>query len=98
MQTVNQTLFTRDDTIFGVCEGLGTDLGISPNLFRIAFGVSLLGNPLISIAAYLVCGALVAATRRAFPLRAKSAAAPVVQSDALNAENDTQAPEFALAA
>ena len=97
MTTATQNLFTRDDTTFGVCEGLGTDLGINPNFLRIAFGVSLLGNPLISIAAYLACGVLVAATHYAFPSRPKTTA-PVADVAVPQAQNDTHAPEFAQAA
>jgi hypothetical protein len=51
MQEAQSNLFTRDDTFFGVCEGLGQDLGISPNLLRLAFAIGTFFNPVGAIAA-----------------------------------------------
>ena len=60
-------LFARPDTMLGVCEGLGQDLGIHPNLLRIAFGAAIFFAPMAAVAVYLSLGLLVAATRYAFP-------------------------------
>lgn len=67
MQDVQGNLFTRNDTLLGVCEGLGEDLGINPTWLRIAFAVPLIWNPVAAIAAYLAAGVIVLATRLIFP-------------------------------
>lgn len=50
----------RDDTLLGVCEGLGLALGINPNIPRIIFSALLLWNPLIIVGLYLALGLVVA--------------------------------------
>ena len=70
-----QNLFTRDDTFFGVCQGLGEDLRIPPNLVRLAFLPLLFFAPVVAIASYLGLGVLIMAihwlirdrTQRALP-------------------------------
>jgi phage shock protein PspC (stress-responsive transcriptional regulator) len=59
----NANLLTRDDTFFGVCEGLGEDLRIHPNFLRVALAGLLFWNPPAAIAAYAGAGALVALSR-----------------------------------
>jgi phage shock protein PspC (stress-responsive transcriptional regulator) len=49
-------VLTRDDTFFGVCEALGEDLRIPPNLIRLAFAAGLFFSPLAAIGAYAVLG------------------------------------------
>lgn len=75
-------LFTRDDTFFGVCQGLGEDTGIPPSLLRLGFAFSLFWNPLAAVGAYVVLGLVVGLSRLLFPaLRAgevTAAAAPAV--------------------
>lgn len=68
-QTPKANLFTRDDTLFGVCQGLGEDLGFNPNWLRVPFVVLLLWNPVAVLAAYLGLGALVMAVRWISPDR-----------------------------
>ncbi|HEX8532798.1 MAG TPA: PspC domain-containing protein [Allosphingosinicella sp.] len=83
MQTEQFNLFTRPDTFFGVCEGLGEDLGIHANLFRVAFAALLFWNPPAALGAYAAAGVLVAATRfiapnpRIAPAEAEQAPAAV---------------------
>lgn len=60
---MGQNLFTRDDTFFGVCQGLGEDFGFNPNWLRLVFGVSLLWNPPVVLAAYGTLGLIVGASR-----------------------------------
>lgn len=69
MQQVSSSLFARPDTMLGVCEGLGQDLGISPTLLRIGFGVALLWNPLAVIAAYVATGIGLMLVHWALPVR-----------------------------
>ncbi len=60
-------LFLRNDTLMGICEGLGSDLGIHPNLLRIALALAFYFNPLAVIGIYLGMGVIVVASRYAFP-------------------------------
>ena len=53
----------RDDTIFGVCQGLGEDFGFNPNWPRAALGVGLLFAPVATIIGYAAVGLLVGITR-----------------------------------
>ena len=78
MSTRQPNLFTRSDTLFGVCEGLGQDIGIHPNLLRIAFGGLVIINLEMAIAVYLGLGLLVLLSRTLFPSRpaAQAVAAP----------------------
>jgi len=69
MQASQQSLFTRDDTFFGVCEALGEDFGFNPLYLRVAIGVAILWNPAVVIGAYVAAGVLVALSRWIFPGR-----------------------------
>jgi phage shock protein PspC (stress-responsive transcriptional regulator) len=97
MQDATQAnLFTRDDTFFGVCAGLGEDFGISPNILRVAFAALLFFNPPAALAAYAAAGAAVLLSRWLAPVprpavRAQPAAAPA-------ADNEQQAEVLAVAA
>jgi phage shock protein PspC (stress-responsive transcriptional regulator) len=64
MQT---NLFTRPDTLLGVCEGLGEDLGTHPNLLRVSLAGLLFWNPAAAIVTYVGAGAIVALSRWIFP-------------------------------
>lgn len=57
----------RSHTILGVCEGIGEDFGFNPVLLRIPFAASVLISPTMAIAAYLVLGLVVLASRMLFP-------------------------------
>jgi phage shock protein PspC (stress-responsive transcriptional regulator) len=69
-------LFTRSDTIFGVCQGFGEDLGVPPNLLRLGLGFLLFLNPLAALFTYVAAGAVVALSRWLFPVSAAAPAAP----------------------
>lgn len=89
MQNAQPSLFTRDDTLFGICEALGEDLGFNPLPLRVALGVLLLWNPVVVVSAYFGVGVLVMATRFAFPNRRRAAAqSTVIESEARAAQND----------
>ena len=68
MTTPQPSLFTRPDTFFGICQGMGEDLGIHPDLFRVAFGMAFFFAPLATLATYFALGLVVAATRTFFPV------------------------------
>lgn len=63
----NGNLFFRNDTIFGVCEGLGEDLGINPNLVRVPLAVGIMFAPLWVIGIYAALGLVVFGSRWLFP-------------------------------
>ena len=91
MQEDRGNLFTRNDTMFGVCEALGQDFGFNPLYLRLAFAVLLVPFPMPVIGAYVAAGILVAMSRLVFPApRRKAEAAPV----ALAAERKPE-PEYA---
>lgn len=88
------SLFARDDTFLGVCQGLGEDLGIPPNVLRLAITVPLFLFPAQTVAAYFGAGLLVLVTRLVYPVpRAAKAVA-----DAAPAEPAVEAKADLLAA
>jgi phage shock protein C len=66
----------RSDTLLGVCEAIGQDLGFNPTWLRAAFAGLFLWNPEVVVACYLGLGIVVALTRWAFPVTSKAAKAP----------------------
>lgn len=62
-------LFTRGDTLFGVCQGLGEDLGFNPNWLRVAFAVLLLANPTMVVGTYVALAVVVFVSRVIAPDR-----------------------------
>jgi phage shock protein PspC (stress-responsive transcriptional regulator) len=67
MDSTRPSLFNRPDTFFGVCEGLGQDLRIHPNILRVALAGLLFWSPAAAIGAYVAAGALVALSRWLVP-------------------------------
>lgn len=61
-------LLTRDDTFFGVCQGLGEDTGVPPSLIRVGLAFMLFWNPVAAVGAYLALGIVVAFARLLFPV------------------------------
>lgn len=79
MATEKGNLFLRNDTIFGVCEGLGEDLGFNPNFIRVPLGVGIIFAPLYVIGIYAALGLVVLASRLLFPDRRAGAAEAQVE-------------------
>ena len=88
MQNERGNLLTRGDTLLGVCEGLGEDLGFNPNYLRVLLAVGLLWNPTAVIATYLGLGVLVAATRWLVPTRRTQANAAPAQEQLVHQNDD----------
>lgn len=82
MTSESGNLFTRDDTMLGICEGLGEDLGFNPNWLRAALGAGLVWNPFAMIGIYLGLGIVVLFTRLVMPNPRRRAAAPPAGADA----------------
>ncbi len=90
MQNSNGNLFTRDDTFFGVCQGLGEDLGINPLYLRLAFPLVLFLYPMQAIVGYAAAGVLVLAVR--LIVREPRAPKPV-ETEVVTAPEQEEAPE-----
>lgn len=67
MHKAQGNLFTRPDTMFGVCEAIGRDLGFHPNILRVALAVPLIWTPLLMCGIYAALGVLVLASRLIAP-------------------------------
>ena len=63
------SLFAREDTLLGVCEGLGQELGVNPLFLRLAFALGLFWSLSNTVAVYLFMGVALMLFRWAFPLR-----------------------------
>ncbi len=63
MQTYQPSLIARNDTLLGICEAIGEDLGINANWLRVAFAVTVFFSLGLAVAAYLGAGVLVLASR-----------------------------------
>ena len=94
-------MFLRDDTFFGICQSIGEDFGFNPNWLRLAFGVSVLLNPVAVIGTYFALGALVLFSRLVVrnprPVRVGAEAPQAVAAEA-GAEGLVPAQEELLAA
>lgn len=69
-------LFLRNDTLFGVCEGLGEEFGINANWLRVPFAAGVLWNPMAIIGIYLALGIALALARWIYPKPRIAAATP----------------------
>lgn len=82
----------RGHTILGVCEAIGEDFGFNPTWLRVPLAASVLVSVEYAVAAYLVLGAIVLASRLLFPHpKAQNAdAAAVAAASAQPAEVEPQ--------
>jgi phage shock protein C len=69
----------RNDTLLGVCEALGHDLGFNPNFLRVPLAAGIIFAPLLMVGIYLSLGVLVFASRTFFPDRTAAATAQPVE-------------------
>jgi phage shock protein C len=95
-------VFSRPDTMLGVCQAIGEDFGFHPNWLRVAFAVPLIVSPFAVIGAYLALGLVVLATRMLLPNPRVAAEAVPVEAGAepvsTGREARERAEELALAA
>ncbi len=85
----------RSDTILGVCEALGQDLGIRPLFLRLAFAGLFYFNPPMVIGSYLALGAGVALARWLYPVRESVAEQAAANPAAPAADNEDSEPSLA---
>lgn len=90
MQFVRNSLFTRSTTMFGVCEALGQDFGVSPTWFRVAFAFAVIYNIEAAVLAYVAAGALVLISRLLHPNPVIAAEAEPVATDAVATEKPAE--------
>lgn len=105
MQKSQPSLFGRADTMFGICQALGEDFGVSPTWFRIAFASAVIFNMEAAIGAYAAVGLLVLLTRVLHPSPRKAVAADADEAPKMAAVEATEpaadvqdAPAMAVAA
>jgi phage shock protein PspC (stress-responsive transcriptional regulator) len=86
---------TRDDTLLGICEGIGHDFGFNPLWLRLAFAVTLLFSPVAVIGTYLALGLVVALTHWLYPMVHRQCLAPKERPVEISASSQG---DFAIAA
>lgn len=86
------SLLTRSDTLLGICEGMGEDLGINANWLRVAFALALFFSPIGTIAAYLACGVIVLASRLLFPVPRAEGEVVALATETVSEEEDETLP------
>jgi len=102
MQTYEPSLIARPDTLLGVCEAIGTDLGFNPIYLRVALATVVFFNLALAVGIYLGAGVIVVLTRWAHPsprkLMVVKQTAPTDETEQVRAENDQDALLLAAAA
>lgn len=102
MQTYEPSLIARPDTLLGVCEAIGTDLGFNPLYLRAGLAIVVFFNLALAVGIYLAAGVVVALSRWAYPsprkLMVAQQAAPTADVAQVRAENDQDALLLAAAA
>ncbi len=93
MQSAQPSLFARNDTFLGVCEGLGQDLGINPLWLRLALIPPLFFYPVFAIGGYLAAGIVVLLSRLLFPNPRLAAAAEAAEEQQPALAEETVEPE-----
>jgi phage shock protein PspC (stress-responsive transcriptional regulator) len=78
----------RNDTLLGVCEGLGQDLGFNPDFLRVPLAAGIIFAPFLMVGIYLALGVLVFVSRTFFPTKVQRIAKPRVAAPMV-AENET---------
>jgi phage shock protein PspC (stress-responsive transcriptional regulator) len=78
----------RNDTILGVCEALGQDLGFNPMLLRVPLAGGIIFAPLTVVGVYFALAALVFVSRTLFPNKVQQIARSEVPTAAPQAHNE----------
>ena len=98
MEDTHTSLIARDDTMLGICQGLGEDFGFDPLYLRVALSVSLLWNPAVVFAVYAALGVVVLFSRLLFPNPRMAPAAAAATAAEAPAEVASPAPAPVAAA
>lgn len=78
----------RGDTILGVCEGIGQDLGFNPLYLRLVFASLFYFDPAMVVGSYLALGAGLALARWLYPVPAARVAQTATDPTARAADNE----------
>jgi phage shock protein PspC (stress-responsive transcriptional regulator) len=89
--SANTPLFNRPDTLFGVCEGIGREFGVHPNILRLGFAVPMIWNPVAVIGTYVGLGVALYLSRKLVP-------GSTVATEPQVAQQQGEEQEMALAA
>ena len=92
MQNAKPSLFARDDTFLGVCEGLAEDFGFNPLWLRLMFTFAIFVNPVGAVSGYLALGLVVFATRWFVPATPSVVASHPEAAGAAPAVGNDEAP------
>ncbi len=79
-------LFLRNDTMLGVCQGLGEEFGFNPLWLRLALASALLWNPPVVIASYLALAVAFAVARWLYPVPQTASTVPQLATDSTPAD------------
>jgi phage shock protein C len=88
--TAKTALPLRNDTIFGICEGIGEDFGISANWIRVPLCALVIWSPIASVAIYLGLGVAVAASRLLFPDRRSANSSVAISEQPANSDAEVR--------
>ena len=79
--TATANLLTRNDTLLGVCEGLGDEFGFNANYLRVVLAALLLWNAAVVVGVYVALGVVLAIGRRIWPAQTEpeEAASPATK-------------------
>ncbi len=80
----------RNDTILGVCEALGHDLGFNPNFLRVPLGAGIIFAPVTMLGIYVALGVIVFVSRTFFPDKIGQVADTAVQAEELPTASNEQ--------
>ncbi|MCW2363189.1 MULTISPECIES: PspC domain-containing protein [Sphingobium] len=87
MSASHPSMLARPDTLLGICQAIGEDLGINPTWVRAALACGVFFNLAATVAIYLGLGLVVAVSRWLFPAPSRPIAdVVVVDTDAAHAE------------
>ena len=95
---MSQSVFTREDTLFGVCFALGADFGFDPTWLRSAFACLFFWSPPAAGAIYGLLGMVVAVSRWLVPETADAEAGPAETAPEASEPEDWSQDELPLAA
>lgn len=78
----------RNDTILGVCESLGQDLGINPNFLRVPLASGIIFAPLVVIGLYLALGVIAFVSRTVFSDRVEKVSRDTAAAEPRQGDNE----------
>lgn len=83
----------RNDTMLGVCTGLGEEFGFSPNYLRVTIAALFLVSFKIAIGIYLALGLALAIGKLLFPARRPVVDGAIAAQHGIEANDAQPAPE-----